>query len=426
MALDPDVEKVVFDHHAGEAPDWARPDNVVLSGDGALTTTLVGILAERELAVTPLEATIFALGIHEDTGSLTYPSTTQRDADALSWCLRHGARQELLESYLHTPLSPDERELLDALIDGLETHELAGLTVLVASLSWPRYVEGVSNLAHKIVDLTDCRGSCCWWRWTAASSASRAAAHRCSTLQPPPRHSAEVATSRRRRRSTAVRWPTHGSRLFEALPGAVQEPLRARDVMSKPARTVAPSETVAHAMTLCQRHGQSGVLVVDDGRLVGSVGREDLDRAIGHGLSHAPVKGIMSGRVPTAPADAASAELQRMLAQSDEGRIAILDGDGVAGVVTRRDVLRALGEPAEPRSRDRRVDRVRAARARATAARLRGHLGGERGRGRRLPRRRHRARHPPRRAGLRRRHRGRGRRDRARPEDRARAGRAHA
>ena len=68
----------------------------MVSEDGALTTTLVGILAERELAVTPLEATAFALGIHEDTGSLTYPTATQRDAEALAWCLRHGARQDLL------------------------------------------------------------------------------------------------------------------------------------------------------------------------------------------------------------------------------------------------------------------------------------------------------------------------------------------
>ena len=27
--------------------------------------------------------------------------------------------------------------------------------MLVAPLSWPRYVDGVSNLAHKVVDLTD-------------------------------------------------------------------------------------------------------------------------------------------------------------------------------------------------------------------------------------------------------------------------------
>src|SRR6478672_2943539 len=115
VALDPTVDKVVFDHHGDEKPDWAARESVVISEDGALTTTLVGVLAERELAVTPLEATIFALGIHEDTGSLTYVSATQRDAEALAWCLRHGASQELLAQFLHAPLGEDERDLLAAI-----------------------------------------------------------------------------------------------------------------------------------------------------------------------------------------------------------------------------------------------------------------------------------------------------------------------
>jgi len=88
----------------------------VLSRDGALTTTLDGILAQRELQPTALEATAFALGIHEDTGSLTYPSTTQRDIDALAWCARHGARQELIGAYLHVPLQDEERDLLQHLL----------------------------------------------------------------------------------------------------------------------------------------------------------------------------------------------------------------------------------------------------------------------------------------------------------------------
>ena len=134
-----------------------KPENAVVSQDGALTTTLVGVLAEREIGVTPLEATAFALGIHEDTGSLTYPTATQRDADALAWCLRHGARQDLLARFLHTPLTDEERELLAALMAAVRTERVAGVDVLVAAVSWPRHVDGVSNLAHKIVDLTDCR-----------------------------------------------------------------------------------------------------------------------------------------------------------------------------------------------------------------------------------------------------------------------------
>src|SRR5438093_12911265 len=119
VARDPDVEKVVFDHHAGEAPDWASVEHTVVSEDGALTTTLVGVLAEREIAVTPLEATAFALGIHEDTGSLTYAATTRRDADALAWCLHHGARHDEVSRYLHTALAPAERELLATPLDSL-------------------------------------------------------------------------------------------------------------------------------------------------------------------------------------------------------------------------------------------------------------------------------------------------------------------
>src|SRR5918994_1545444 len=120
VALDPDVEKVLFDHHAGELPEWVKPENAVISQDGALTTT-------------------------------------QRDADALAWCLRHGARQELLASFLHTPLGDDERELLGTLMESLESDRVAGVEVLIAAVSWPRHVDGVSNLAHKIADLTDTR-----------------------------------------------------------------------------------------------------------------------------------------------------------------------------------------------------------------------------------------------------------------------------
>ena len=158
VALDPEVETILFDHHAEhDPPEWVSEESAVRSTDGALTTTLVGIVAERELVPTALEATAFALGIHEDTGSLTHATTTQRDVDALSWCMRHGARQDLVNDYLHAPLSPAERGLLQHVLEALVPVEGSGDDVLFAAVSWPDYVDGVSNLAHKIVDLTDAR-----------------------------------------------------------------------------------------------------------------------------------------------------------------------------------------------------------------------------------------------------------------------------
>jgi tRNA nucleotidyltransferase (CCA-adding enzyme) len=344
VALDPAVEKAVFDHHTGEElPEWVSAENAVMSEDGALTTTLVGVLAEREVSVTPLEATAFALGIHEDTGSLTYASATQRDADALAWCLRHGARQTEIATYLHVPLADAERDLLSALLAALESHRVAGVELLVGAVSWPEHVDGISNLAHKIVDLTDCKALVLLVEMdervfcVARSRTPELDAAELARILGGGGH-AQAASAIFRGTLSEAR-----ERLFDGLDSAVHEPLHAKDVMSKPARSVAPDDTVSTAMVACQRYGQSGILVVDEGRLAGTVSREDLDKAVAHGLAHAPVKGIMSSKVATAGEEAPLGELQRLVATADDGRVAVLRGDEVVGVVTRSDLLRAVG-----------------------------------------------------------------------------------
>jgi tRNA nucleotidyltransferase (CCA-adding enzyme) len=120
--------------------------------------------------------------------------------------------------------------------------------------------------------------------------------------------------------------------------------------MSSPARTVPPDETVARALVSCQRYAQSGILVAEEGSLAGVVAREDLDRAVAHGLSHAPVKAVMSTRAATCGPDTPVAELQGLLAAGNE-RVAVMEADRIAGVVTRSDVLKALGAQAAPLER---------------------------------------------------------------------------
>src|SRR6266542_948009 len=237
-------------------------------------------------------------------------------------------------------------ELLGELMEKATTQRVAGIEVLLAAISWPRYIEGVSNLAHKLVDLTDCQALVllvemddrvfCVTRSRIADLDAGAAARSLGGGGHAQAASAIFRGSLEEARSLVL----------DGLPQAIRQPLRARDVMSEPVRSVEPDETVARAMVVCQRHGQSGLLVTQDGRLVGVVSREDLDKAIGHGLSHAPVKGLMSGRVQTAGKDTPLPELQRLLGASAEGRIAILADGRVVGIVTRSDVLRALGATA--------------------------------------------------------------------------------
>ncbi len=347
IARSPNVELAVFDHHAGDYPDWAPRDGVVLSEDGALTTTMVSILAEREIVVSPVEATAFALGIHEDTGSLSFPTSTLRDAEALAWCIRHGARQEMISHYLHAPLGERERALLDGLLGAIETVDAEGFEVLVAPVRWPEYVDGVSNLAHKIVDLTDARALV-----VLVEMEERVLCVVRTRI--PELDAAKIAAALggggHRQAASAIH---HGSlasareRVIAALPGAVGRHLTAHDIMSKPPRFVAADDSVAHALVVCQRHRQSGIHVGEPDALVGMVAREDLDKAVAHGLSHAPVKSVMSPHPEMCTGLTPIAELQRLLAGSDAGRLPVVEDGKVVGVVTRGDLLRALDVPLE-------------------------------------------------------------------------------
>ncbi len=333
------VDLVMFDHHVG-----VDSENLIRSDDGALTTTLVGILAEREIPVTPVEATAFALGIHEDTGSLTYSTTTPRDVDALSWCMRHGARQESLARYLRTPLGDGDRALLEEMLKAVEQTRVGTVELLLVALSWPEYVDGVSNLVHRLVDLTDSRATVCLVEMegkvvcVARSTSADFDAGAVARALGGGGH-AQAASATWRGTLEDAR-----TTLEAALPAAVREPQTAIEIMSRPARFIAPDDTVAHAMALCQRHRQSGIQVGSPTDLVGVVTREDLDKAIGHGLSHAPVKAVMGpGSVTCAP-ETTIDELQHLIAGSHTGRIPVADSGQVVGVVTRGDLLRALGE----------------------------------------------------------------------------------
>jgi tRNA nucleotidyltransferase (CCA-adding enzyme) len=345
VARDSNVEVMLFDHHGEEELDWVRPDNVVRSDDGALTTTMVSILAERELEVTPLEATVFALGIHEDTGSLSYAGVSLRDAEALAWCLRHGASQEMVAQYLHAPLGEGERGLLDALLAAAETHTVDGFDVLVSAIAWPEYVEGVSNLAHKIIDITDCRALVCLVEMDERVFC--VVRTRAAELD-----AAAIAQALGGGGHTHAASAIHKGSLEEArdlvlrgLPKAVRRRTIAGEIMSRPARFVSPEDSVAHAMVLCQRHRQSGIQVGAPSRLVGMVTREDLDKAIAHGLSHAPVKSVMSSDVLTCVEDTPLPEVMRLVAASEGGRVPVVRDGEVVGVVTRSDLLAALDEP---------------------------------------------------------------------------------
>jgi tRNA nucleotidyltransferase (CCA-adding enzyme) len=96
-----------------------------------------------------------ALGIHVDTGSLTYKQSTARDALALAWLMQQGANLSVISTYRDPGLSPQLQQLLSAALENLQYLCLRGYTIAWVTLKTDSFVPGLSSLASEIIDLTE-------------------------------------------------------------------------------------------------------------------------------------------------------------------------------------------------------------------------------------------------------------------------------
>ena len=92
----------IIDHHTNER---TLPENYRYWGEpvGATTTLLLEQIISRGITITPIEATLLLLGIYEDTGNLSYTSTTARDLRCAAWVLERNANLEVVNTFFTTP-----------------------------------------------------------------------------------------------------------------------------------------------------------------------------------------------------------------------------------------------------------------------------------------------------------------------------------
>lgn len=349
----PNIALTVYDHHLENGGDLPPAEHHI-EPIGATTTLIVEQLQQRQITVTPVEATVMALGIHVDTGSLTFDHTTVRDAAALTWLMQQGANLHAIAEYVEPGLSPHLQDLLSEALANLESETLQGLTLSWVMLRTEDYVPGLSSLASHLANLTESDVFLLAARYgrlqggeerVTVIGRSRGASVSDSVnlgeLFAPmgggghPR--AAAVTVRSGNPATVL------DQLLAQLRTHLPHPPTARELMSSPVRTILPETTIAEAQRILLRYGHSGLSVVDaEGLLVGIISRRDLDIALHHGFSHAPVKGYMTTNLKTVTPTTTLPEIEDLMVTYDIGRLPVLDQDQLVGIVTRTDVLRQL------------------------------------------------------------------------------------
>ncbi|MBD0385682.1 MAG: CBS domain-containing protein [Nostoc sp. C3-bin3] len=341
-------EIIIYDHHLGQESNIPATESYI-SSVGATTTLIVEQLQQQEISLTSAEATVMALGIHVDTGSLTYDQSTPRDALALAWLMQQGASLSVISTYRDPGLSVQLQQLLTESLENLEYFSLHGYTVGWVTLRTKNFVPGLSSLASELVELTEIDALLLANQYALDEEDSRLTVIGRSQI---PKtnlnvlfqllggggHSQAASLNLRGVDSEAIL-----KQLLNGVKAQIPHPLTARDLMSSPVRTILPETTIGEAQRILLRYGHSGLSVVDaQGQLVGIISRRDIDVALHHGFSHAPVKGYMTTNLKTITPNTTLPQIEALMVTYDIGRLPVLENEQLVGLVTRTDVLREL------------------------------------------------------------------------------------
>jgi tRNA nucleotidyltransferase (CCA-adding enzyme) len=344
----------IYDHHPFEPGDirgeMEKTDHV-----GATSTILTELLKEKKLHLSPIEATVLALGIYEETGSLLFPSTTERDLLAVSYLLKKGANLNIVSDYTKAELNREELELLNELIQSAREIILRGIRIIMAGASRESYIGDAAVFAHKIMDLDDVDAAIVLLSMegkTVIVARSRVpeldVADLLRKFGGGGHHAAASATVR------GDSLEVIEDRIAGMLPEHVKPGKVAADIMTSPVITIPWDSPIREAEDTMTKFGVNVLPVIRDGHYAGLISRETVEKSIFHGFKRNKVMDFCSTDALSVEADTPIRNVETLMIEHNQRFMPVLRDKAIIGAITRTDILRVLYEEF---LRRRRIDR---------------------------------------------------------------------
>lgn len=339
----PNLKIITIDHHQKSSEDLKTGKDCYRKV-GATTTILIQKIIKAKINISQIEATLFMLGIYEDTGNFSYPGTSSLDFEVSSFLLKNGANLFVISKFLNIALSEEQHNLLEKLIFNSWKIKINEKEILFSKEISENFIEGLSVLTRKLALVEESDVVFCWVKMKdkiyLVGRSDDKDVDVSKILQPFGGGGHKLAAS------TVIKdigFEKIQQILTASLKKNIKKPLVSKNIMTFPVKVVDENDSIAYTGELLKKYGHSGIPIVNSaGALMGIITRKDIDRAIKHGLSHAPVKGFRSGEIITAAPETTLEEVQRLMIENGIGRIPIVSRNKILGIITRKDLLRSL------------------------------------------------------------------------------------
>ncbi len=333
----------IYDHHPAMGKREVLGKKEVIRPCGAATTLMVEELEKRKIRVTAIEATLLALGIYEDTGNLSFSSTTAQDLDAAAYLLRQGADLAVINRYVNFALSDEQHSLLNSMLAIARREEVDGFSILLCAGVWPTPVEGLAIVTQKMMEMenSDIAFSIVkMGEKTFLVGRSRIPEVKVNVILSSYGGGGHAGA--------AAAWSTRtdidamAEDILSKIRQQIPREVLAQDIMSSPVRTADPELSVENARLLMARYGHNAITVAKGGRIMGLLTRKDADKAIQLGFGGESVQKFMSRSLHRVQTDTPFHQIHQTMVEKDIGRLLVMDGKRLVGIITRTDLLRLL------------------------------------------------------------------------------------
>lgn len=340
-----DIAVHVYDHHP-ETPDDIPAEEFIYEPIGAATTMILEHLLSERKEITPEEATLFALGIYDDTGAMTYETTTERDIAAISYLRELGADLSGILSQVENDMSAEDRKLLDAMAENASELYINGAKVYLTWAETEEYVQGLSVFVNRLKEYVDSHVTIAvvnngGKKINIIARSVEGILNVKEFLAPYGGSGHYQAGS-----ATITDRDIHEllAEIESRLHGAITPMMKVSDIMTSPVIAVGPEARVDEGYRTMLRFGLKSLVVADEeGEVVGMMTRKDLDKAHLHGLDRAKISDFMTQGIISLASEASIDEAHRMMATYGFEKMPVLDDNGkLVGTLSRADLLKAL------------------------------------------------------------------------------------
>jgi tRNA nucleotidyltransferase (CCA-adding enzyme) len=338
-----DIEIHIYDHHPSTADD-IKGDLNVIEEVGATTTILLKKLKQMNLEITPIEATLFALGVYEDTGSLTFSTTTVDDVNSISYLFDKGIKLKAVANFVNIGLNSTQKKLLNQLLNSSKEIFCKSVCINIAKAEIKNYTEGLALLTHKLIEIEN---SDVFFTIVKMGERIYIVGRSRTNSVDVDEILRELGGGGHFQAASAVVKDLSlnelEKKLLKVLERKVKVGIVAKDIMSSPVKTVNIKTSIEETGKILLRYGHTGIPVIEEGKLMGIITRSEVNKAERHGFGKEPVDKYMSNQIISVALDTPLNEIQELMINHDIGRILVLSNDNkLRGIVTRTDLIRNL------------------------------------------------------------------------------------